>query len=233
MERMQTYPMPQSQARTAEIVRTFMARTYSWMAAGLALTAGIAYLTAQNEAFAYQIMQIRMPLLLVQLGLVFGLSIFANRLSSTVAGMLFIAYAALTGLTFSALLFAYSPTAVISTFAITAGTFGAMSVAGFVIKKDLSAMGRFFMFALIGLIIAMIVNIFVASSALGFGISVIGVLLFAGLTAYDTQMLRNMALSGIEGEQAERAAINGALRLYLDFINMFLFILRLFSGSRS
>lgn len=233
MGRMQTYPMPQPQARTQELVRTFMARTYSWMAAGLALTAGIAFLTAQNEAFAYQVMQYRMPLLLVQLGLVFGLSLFADRLNSAVAGMLFIAYAALTGLTFSALLFAYSPAAVISAFATTAGTFAAMSVVGYVIKKDLSAMGRFFLFALIGLIIAMIVNIFVASSALTFGISVIGVLLFAGLTAYDTQMLRNMALSGIEGEQAERAAINGALRLYLDFINMFLFILRLFGGSRN
>jgi FtsH-binding integral membrane protein len=227
---MQTYPM--SQTGTQDLVRTFMARTYSWMAAGLALTAGIAYLTAQNEAFAFQVMQWRLPLILAQLGLVFALSLLANRLSSAVAGVLFIAYAALTGLTFSALLFAYSPPAVISAFATTAGTFGAMSVLGFVIKKDLSAMGRFFLFALIGLIVAMIVNLFVASSALTLGISVIGVLLFAGLTAYDTQMLRNMALSGVSGELAERAAINGALRLYLDFINMFLFILRLFGGSR-
>ena len=230
LECMQTYPM--SQTGTQDLVRTFMARTYSWMAAGLALTAGVAYLTAQNEAFAFQVMQWRLPLILVQLGLVFALSLLANRLSSAVAGLLFIAYAALTGLTFSALLFAYSPSAVISAFATTAGTFGAMSVLGFVIKKDLSAMGRFFMFALIGLIVAMIVNLFVASSVLTLGISVIGVLLFAGLTAYDTQMLRNMALSGVSGEMAERAAINGALRLYLDFINMFLFILRLFGGSR-
>ncbi len=230
LECMQTYSM--SQTGTQDLVRTFMARTYSWMAAGLALTAGVAYLTAQNEAFAFQVMQWRLPLILVQLGLVFALSLLANRLSSAVAGLLFIAYAALTGLTFSALLFAYSPSAVISAFATTAGTFGAMSVLGFVIKKDLSAMGRFFMFALIGLIVAMIVNLFVASSVLTLGISVIGVLLFAGLTAYDTQMLRNMALSGVSGEMAERAAINGALRLYLDFINMFLFILRLFGGSR-
>ncbi|GGL97626.1 Bax inhibitor-1/YccA family protein [Deinococcus aerophilus] len=227
---MQTYLM--SKTGTQDLVRTFMARTYSWMAAGLALTAGIAYLTAQNEAFAFQVMQWRLPLILAQLGLVFALSLFADRLSSAVAGMLFIGYAALTGLTFSALLFAYSPSAVISAFATTAGTFGAMSVLGFVIKKDLSAMGRFFLFALIGLIVAMIVNLFVASSILTLGISVIGVLLFAGLTAYDTQMLRNMALSGVSGEMAERAAINGALRLYLDFINMFLFILRLFGGSR-
>ncbi|WP_339096855.1 Bax inhibitor-1/YccA family protein [Deinococcus sp. VB343] len=220
-----------TQQRTADVVRTFMARTYSWMSAGLALTAGVAYLTAQNGALAAQVMDLRLPLMLAQLALVFVLSLFAQRLSSAVAGLLFIAYAALTGLTFSALLFAYSPTAVITAFATTAGTFGLMSVAGFVIKKDLSAMGRFFMFAVIGLLVAMIVNLFVASSALTLGISIVGVLLFAGLTAYDTQMLRNLALSGISGEQAERAAINGALALYLDFINMFLFILRLFSGS--
>lgn len=217
-----------TKARTQDVVRTFMARTYSWMAAGLALTAGIAYLTAQNEAFALQVMQWRLPLIIAQLALVFVLSLGAQRLNSGLAGVLFIAYAALTGLTFSALLFAYSPAAVISAFATTAGTFALMSVAGFVIKKDLSAMGRFFMFAVIGLFVAMIVNLFVASSALTLGISIVGVLLFAGLTAYDTQMLRNLALSGIEGEQAERASINGALALYLDFINMFLFILRLF-----
>lgn len=208
-----------------------MARTYSWMSAGLALTAGVAYITAQNSEMAMQVMSLRMPLLLAQLALVFVLSMFAQRLSSAVAGLLFIAYAALTGLTFSALLFNYSPSAVITAFATTAGTFALMSVAGFVIKKDLSAMGRFFMFAVLGLFVAMIVNMFVASSALTFGISVIGVLLFAGLTAYDTQMLRNLALSGVSGEQAERAAINGALALYLDFVNMFLFILRLLGGN--
>ncbi|SMB91271.1 Bax inhibitor-1/YccA family protein [Deinococcus hopiensis] len=217
--------------RTENLVRTFMARTYSWMAAGLALTAGVAYLTAQNQELAYQVMDLRMPLLLAQLAIVFTLSLAAQRLNSAVAGLLFIAYAALTGLTFSSLLYAFSPSAVTAAFLTTAGTFGAMSIAGFTIKRDLSAMGRFFLFALIGLIIATLVNLFVVSSALTFGISTVGVLLFAGLTAYDTQMLRNLALSGVQGEMAERAAINGALALYLDFVNMFLFILRLFSGS--
>ncbi|WP_412028467.1 Bax inhibitor-1/YccA family protein [Deinococcus yunweiensis] len=226
---MQTYPT--TTGRTADLVRTFMARTYSWMAAGLALTAGIAWLTAQNDALALQVYQLRLPLMLAQLALVFVLSIFAQRLNSVVAGALFIAYAALTGLTFSSLLLAYDRSAVTAAFATTAGTFAAMSVAGYVIKRDLSAMGRFFMFAVIGLFVAMIVNLFVASSALTLGISVVGVLLFAGLTVYDTQMLRKLALSGISGESAERAAINGALALYLDFINMFLFILRLFGGS--
>lgn len=224
---MQTFPT--TKTNTADIVRTFMARTYSWMAAGLALTAGVAYLTAQNHDLA---LQWRMPLMLLQLALVFGLSLFAQKLNSAVAGLLFIAYAGLTGLTFSSILLAYDLNSVTAAFATTAGTFGLMSVAGFVIKRDLSAMGRFFMFALIGLIVAMIVNLFVASSALTFGISVVGVLLFAGLTAYDTQMLRKLALSGVSGETAERAAINGALALYLDFINMFLFILRLLGGNR-
>lgn len=205
-----------------------MARTYSWMAAGLALTAGIAYLTAQNEGLAAQVMSLRLPLVLAQLALVFVLSLAAQRLSSAVAGLLFIAYAALTGLTFSSLLMAYSSNAVTAAFLTTAGTFGAMSVAGLVIKRDLSSLGRFFLFAVLGLLIAMLVNLFVVSSALTLGISIVGVLLFAGLTAYDTQMLRNLALSGVQGEMAERAAINGALALYLNFINMFLFILRLF-----
>ncbi|AAF10471.1 Bax inhibitor-1/YccA family protein [Deinococcus radiodurans] len=216
-----------TQQKTLDQVRTFMARTYSWMAAGLALTAGVAYLTAQNEGLAMQVASLRLPLMLAQLALVFVLSMFAQRLSAAVAGALFVGYAALTGLTFSALLFAYSPAAVITAFAVSAGTFGLMSVAGFVIKKDLSAMGRFFLFAVLGLVVAMLVNLFVGSSALSLGISMIGVFLFAGLTAYDTQMLRNLALSGISGEQAERASINGALALYLDFINIFLFLLNI------
>ncbi|THF85903.1 Bax inhibitor-1/YccA family protein [Deinococcus sp. KSM4-11] len=227
---MQTFPS--TSAKTADLVRTFMARTYSWMAAGLALTAGIAWLTASNDALALQVFQLRLPLLLAQLALVFVLSMFAQRLSSTVAGALFIAYAALTGLTFSSILLAYDRSAVTAAFATSALTFGAMSVAGYTIKRDLSSMGRFFMFAVIGLVVAMVVNLFVASSALTLGISVVGVLLFAGLTVYDTQMLRKLALSGVSGEMAERAAINGALALYLDFVNMFLFLLRIFGGGR-
>ncbi|KEF35225.1 MULTISPECIES: Bax inhibitor-1/YccA family protein [Deinococcus] len=214
--------------RTENLVRTFMARTYSWMAAGLALTAGVAYLTAQNEVLAAQVFGWRWGLIIAQLVIVFALSGLAQRLPSTVAGLLFIVYAGLTGLTFSSLLLAYDAGAVTAAFLTTAGTFGAMSVVGFTLKKDLSGMGRFFMFAVIGLFIALLVNLFVASTALTLGLSIVGVLLFAGLTAYDTQMLRNLALSGVTGEMAERAAINGALALYLDFVNMFLFLLRLF-----
>lgn len=233
VEGMQNYPTTLNQTGRADLVRTFMARTYSWMTAGLALTAGIAWITASNMPFAVQIAGLRLPLFLAQLALVFVLSMFAQRLPSAVAGLLFIGYAALTGLTFSSLLMVYDLNSVFAAFATAAGTFGAMSVAGYVIKRDLSGFGRFFMFALIGLFVAMIVNLFVGGTALSLGISVVGVLLFAGLTVYDTQMLRNLALSGVEGEMAERAAINGALQLYLDFINMFLFLLRLFSGNRN
>lgn len=229
---MQNYPTTLTTAGRADLVRTFMSRTYSWMTAGLALTAAIAWMTASNMELALQVAGMRMPLMLGQLALVFVLSLFAQRLPSIVAGLLFIAYAAITGLTFSSLLMVYDLKSVFAAFATAAGTFGAMSVAGYVIKKDLSGFGKFFMFAVIGLFIAMIVNMFVGGTALTLGISVVGVLLFAGLTVYDTQMLKNLALSGVEGEMAERAAINGALQLYLDFINMFLFLLRLFGASR-
>ncbi len=219
--------------RTQSVVRSFMNRTYSWMAAGLVLTAAIAYITASNEALAYQVLSIRFPLLIVQLGLVLGMSFLLPRISAGVAGILFMLYASITGLTFSGLLMVYSQTAVYSAFATTALTFGAMSVLGYVIKRDLSGMGRFFLFALIGLVMAMFVNIWIGGSALNLGISIVGVLLFAGLTVYDTQMLRNMALSGVEGDSAEKGAIYGALSLYLNFINMFLFLLRIFGGNSS
>ena len=229
---MQNYPTTLNTAGRADLVRTFMARTYSWMTAGLALSAGIAWITASNFALAQNVMQLRMPLLLGQLALVFILSLFAQRIPSALAGLLFIAYAAMTGLTFSSILMMYDMQSVVAAFATAAGTFGAMTIAGFTIKKDLSGFGKFFMFAVIGLFVAMIVNLFIGGTALSLGISVVGVLLFAGLTVYDTQMLKNLALSGVQGEMAERAAINGALQLYLDFINMFLFLLRLFGGSR-
>ena len=208
-----------------------MNRTYSWMAAGLVLTAAIAYITASNEDLAYQVLSFRFPLLIVQLGIVLGMGFLLPRISGAVAGLLFMVYAAITGLTFSGLLLAYSSQAVYSAFGTAALTFGAMSVVGYVIKRDLSGMGRFFLFALIGLVVAMIINIWVGGAALNLGISIIGVLLFAGLTAYDTQMLRNMALSGIDGDNAEKGAIYGALSLYLNFINMFLFLLRIFGGG--
>lgn len=224
--------MNMTYASSATQVRNFISRTYSWMSAGLVLTAAIAYITAQNPEIAASVMQWRFPLFIAQLGLVFGMSLFSNRLGAVLTGLLFIAYATLTGLTFSGLLMSYSSSAVYSAFLSTAGTFGVMSAVGLFVKKDLSAIGRFALFAIIGLIIASIVNIFMANSLLSLVISVVGIVLFAGLTAYDTQKLKEMALSGVSGEEAEKGAIHGALMLYLDFVNMFLYMLRLFSGDR-
>ncbi|TSA87337.1 Bax inhibitor-1/YccA family protein [Deinococcus detaillensis] len=223
--------MQMTATRTESVVRSFMNRTYSWMAAGLVLTAAIAYITASNQQLAYQVMSIRFPLLIVQLGVVFGMSFLLPRINAAVAGILFMVYAAITGLTFSGLLMVYSTQAVYSAFGTAALTFGAMSVLGYVIKRDLSGMGRFFLFALIGLVVAMVVNIWIGGTVLNLMISGVGVLLFAGLTVYDTQRLRNIALSGVEGDNAEKGAIYGALSLYLNFINMFLFLLRIFSGG--
>ncbi|AZI41341.1 Bax inhibitor-1/YccA family protein [Deinococcus psychrotolerans] len=223
--------MQMTATRTESVVRSFMNRTYSWMAAGLVLTAAIAYITASNQELAYQVLSIRFPLLIVQLGVVFGMSFLLPRINAAVAGILFMVYAAITGLTFSGLLMVYSTQAVYSAFGTAALTFGAMSVLGYVIKRDLSGMGRFFLFALIGLVVAMVVNIWIGGTVLNLMISGVGVLLFAGLTVYDTQRLRNIALSGVEGDNAEKGAIYGALSLYLNFINMFLFLLRIFSGG--
>lgn len=222
--------MQMTATRTQSVVRSFMNRTYSWMTAGLVLTAVIAYLTASNLDLARQVSSIRFPLLIVQLAVVFGMSFLLPRINGFVAGVLFMVYAAITGLVFSGLLMVYSLPSVYLAFGTTAITFGAMSVIGYTIKRDLSGMGRFFLFAIIGLIVASILNIWIGGTVLSLGIAAVGVLIFAGLTVYDTQMLRNMALSGIDGDNAEKGAIYGALSLYLNFINMFLFILRLFNS---
>ncbi|WP_293915450.1 Bax inhibitor-1/YccA family protein [Deinococcus sp.] len=222
--------MQMTATRTETVVRSFMNRTYSWMTAGLVLTAVIAYLTASNLDLARQVAGLRFPLLIVQLAVVFGIGFLLPRINGLVAGILFMVYAAITGLVFSGLLMVYSLPSVYLAFGTTAITFGAMSVIGYTIKRDLSGMGRFFLFAIIGLIVASILNIWIGGTALSLIIAMVGVLIFAGLTVYDTQMLRNMALSGIDGDNAEKGAIYGALSLYLNFINMFLFILRLFNS---
>jgi uncharacterized protein len=214
------------------VVRSFMGRTYSWMTAGLVLTAIIAFLTTNNESAQQWARNSSLLLIIAQFGLVMFLSFAIQRINSLVAGVLFMVYAAVTGVTFSLILQRYTGADVTAAFATSAVTFGAMSAYGYLTKRNLSAMGSFLMYALIGLVVAMIVNIFVASGPFSLIISLVGVVLFAALTAYDTNRLRQMALSGINGEAAEKGAIYGALQLYLDFINMFLFILQLFGGGR-
>jgi FtsH-binding integral membrane protein len=167
-------------------------------------------------------------LLLGQLGLVFALSAMAARLSTAAAAVMFFAYAALTGVTFSTLFLVYTASSIASTFFVTAGSFAGLSFFGTVTKRDLSAVGRFGFFALIGIILASLVNMLLRSSGLEWVISCAGVLLFAGLTAYDTQRLKALFQSG---QASANLPLIGALTLYLDFINMFLFLLR-FVGDR-
>ncbi|MGD0675586.1 MAG: Bax inhibitor-1/YccA family protein [Polyangiaceae bacterium] len=205
--------------------------TYRWMTLGLALTGVVALGVAHSPALIDALVQNRIvfyAILFGQLGLVFAMSSMALRVSSAAAAFMFFAYAALTGVTFSTLFVVYTASSIASTFFVTAGAFGGLSVFGAATKRDLSGIGRFALFALIGLILASVVNIFVHSSGLEWVLSVVGVVLFAGLTAYDTQRLKALFESG---ETSANLPLVGALTLYLDFINMFLFLLR-FMGDR-
>ena len=231
----QTLTMTRTQARQ-EASTVFLAKVFNWMAIGLALTGGVALLTA-NTGLARTIVATPLFFILVlaELGLVFFLSARIEKIQPATATGLFVGYAVLNGLTLSVIFLAYTSASIASTFFITAGMFGAMAVYGLVTKRDLSAMGSFLFMGLIGIILASIVNIFLKSSALYWTISVIGVLVFVGLTAWDVQKIKNMGEQGImsQGEGAIRkGAILGALALYLDFINLFLMLLRFFGSSR-
>jgi FtsH-binding integral membrane protein len=206
--------------------------TYRWMTLGLATTGVVALAVAHSPAALELLLGNRIlfyALLFGQLGLVVALSSLATRVSTPVAAMLFFAYAGLTGVTFSTLFLVYTASSIAATFFVTAGAFAGLSVVGLVTHRDLSAVGRFAIFALFGVIIASIVNIFLQSSGLDWIITTVGVLLFAGLTAYDTQRLKELFRSGAT---AANLPLVGALTLYLDFINMFLFLLRLFGNRR-
>ncbi len=214
-----------------ESQRAFMSRVYGWMFAGLSVTGLVALFTATNEALLMQVIQWRWGLLIAQLGMVFVLSGMVNRLSGAAAGALFLAYSALTGLTFSVIFLIYTGSSIGGAFVMTAGAFGGMSLYGTLTKKDLSSWGTFLFMGLIGVVIASVVQIFVQSSMLSFVLSCAAVVVFAGLTAYDTQKLRQMhACAG--AQPGGTLAINGALALYLDFINLFLALLRLFGDRR-
>jgi FtsH-binding integral membrane protein len=206
--------------------------TYRWMTLGLATTGVVALGVAHSPALVNALLGNRIlfyGLLFGQLGLVVAFSRMAMRVSTGAALLMFLAYAALTGVTFSTLFLVYTASSIAGTFFITAGAFGGMSAFGAVTKRDLGAVGRFGLFALIGIIIASVVNIFLRSSGLDWLITFVGVLLFAGLTAYDTQRLKALFASG---EASANLPIVGALTLYLDFVNMFLFLLRIFGDRR-
>lgn len=214
-----------------ESQRAFMSRVYGWMFAGLSITGLVALYTAANPQLMRTVASLGWGLFIAQIGLVLVLSGFATRLPGAAAGALFVAYSALTGLTFSVLFYIYTRGSIGSAFLLTAGTFGAMSAFATFTKKNLSGWSTFLYMGLIGVIIASVVQLFVHSSALSFVTACASVVVFAGLTAYDTQKLREMhAASGYSS--AATVSIVGALALYLDFINLFLALLRLFGERR-
>ncbi|WP_028583082.1 Bax inhibitor-1/YccA family protein [Desulfogranum mediterraneum] len=219
-----------------EASTVFLAKVFNWMAIGLALTGGLAYFTAASGlALTIASSPLFIILILAELGLVFFLSARVDKIQPGTATALFLGYSALNGLTLSTIFLAYTRASIGGTFLITAGMFGAMAAYGMVTKRDLSGMGSFLFMGLIGIILASVVNIFLHSSSLYWAISVIGVLVFVGLTAYDVQKIKTMGEQGImeQGEAAiQRGAIIGALALYLDFINLFLMLLRFFGGAR-
>lgn len=211
----------------------FMTKVHAWMFGGLLITALTAWYTANSGLYQYFVGSFLFwGLIIAQFGLVIALSGWIEKMSSQIAILSFLVYSLLTGLTFSTIFVAYTSSSIYSTFVITAGMFAGLSAWGYFTKKDLSGMGSFLIMGLFGLILTGIVNIFIASSALSFIINVVGVIVFAGLTAYDTQKIKEMYVLQDQGtEIATKGAIMGALRLYLDFINLFLFLLR-FLGSR-
>lgn len=226
---------PATPAR-AEVLNAFMRGVYSWMTIGLALTAGLAWFVA-SSGMALQMAQVPFlffGIIIAELVLVVYLSARISKIAASTATMLFLAYSALNGVTLSTVFLAYQLGAIFKAFAVAAGMFGSMSVYGLVTKKDLTSWGSFLFMGLIGVFIAMIVNIFLQSAQMDFIISILGVIVFTGLTAYDTQKLKVMGETAPHDDATaiRRGTIMGALTLYLDFINLFLMLLRLFGGSR-
>lgn len=223
-----------TQTGTGLIVRqnTLVRQVYAWMGAGLALTALMALITVSTPELFKAIVGNRLlfyGLMIGELALVFTLSAAIHRMSAGVATMLFIGYSALNGLTLSVIFLVYTADSIASTFAVSAAMFGAMSIYGYATKKDLTSWGSFLFMGLIGIVIASLVNIFLRNNAVSWVVSAIGVIVFTGLTAYDTWKIKALAAAGEEGR---KPAILGALTLYLDFINLFLMLLRLMGGRR-
>lgn len=216
----------------SEGLRTYMLSVYNYMAMGLGLTGGVALLVVSSPTLLNAIMPMMLLFILAPIGLVFFLSFRINTIQYSTAQMLFWLYAAMNGVAFSVIFLAYTYESIARVFFITAGMFAAMSLYGYTTKRDLTAMGSFLFMGLIGIILASVVNMFLASSMLQFMVSVAGVLIFTGLTAYDTQSIKEGYVEGSAADVAGKRAIFGALRLYLDFINLFLMLLRLVGDRR-
>jgi len=214
-------------------LRNYMLRIYNYMASGLALTGIVAYVFAASGVY----LEIaRTPLIyvvmLAPLGLVMWLSFGINRMSAAAAQGIFWLYAGVMGLSMASIFLVFTGASIARVFFITAGTFAAMSLYGYTTRSDLSRFGSFLFMGLIGIVIASLVNMFIASSAVQFAISVIGVIVFTGLTAWDTQQIKEMYYEGDYGEVASKKAVMGALRLYLDFINLFMMLMQLMGTRR-
>ena len=233
---MQTIPLPSSQVQVR--VNTFIRSVYNWMAIGLALTGIIAYYVSHNETLVRLIFGNQLlffGLIIGELALVFYISARIQKIQASTATALFVLYSVLNGATLSFIFLVYTASSITSTFFICAATFVACSVYGWTTKRDLTSLGGFLTMGLIGIIIASVVNMFLRSTGMSMIISYIGVLVFVGLTAYDTQHLKTMALNqpaDLEAGVIRKGAIMGALKLYLDFINLFLMLLRIFGGGR-
>jgi uncharacterized protein len=216
-------------------LRSYMLRVYNYMASGLALTGLVAALVSSSPEAMHAVFgtPLYWVIILAPLGLVFFLSARINTLQPGTAQALFWVYAALMGVSLSWIFLRYTGTDIARVFFITAGAFAGLSLYGYTTKRDLSAFASFLMVGLIGVILASLVNLFMHSTGLQFAISVIGVLVFAGLTAYDTQSIKELYVASDDGAVATRKSIMGALRLYLDFLNLFLMLLQLFGNSRN
>ena len=225
---------PSVSAQTEAGLRAHMQRVYSYMAGGLALTGLVAYAAAVSGFYqAIAGTALIWIVMLAPLGFVLALSFGIQRMSAGTAMLLFWIYATVMGLSLGGIFLVYTGTSIARVFFITAATFGAMSLYGYTTNADLSRMGSFLLMGLIGLVIASLVNIFIGSSALQFAISIIGVIVFVGLTAYDTQRIKEMYLESDSAEIAGKKAVLGALALYLDFINLFMMLLQLFGQRRN
>ena len=213
-----------------------MRKVFIWMALALVITGVTAYGVATTPSLLVAIVTNKAlfwGLIIAELALVFAVSGAINRLSLATATLLFVLYSVVNGATLSVIFLAYSMPAIIQTFFITAGTFGVMALVGYTTKTDLTSLGKLLFMALIGLVIATVVNMFVGSTGFDYILSYVGVLIFVGLTAYDTQKIKQMCMQAPDaGEHMQKLALLGALSLYLDFINLFLYLLRIFGNSK-
>jgi FtsH-binding integral membrane protein len=224
--------------RAEVLVSDYVRSVYNWMGIGLAVTGFVAYYVSTNEALIRLVFG--NPLLLIvlfiaQLGLVFSIAGRVDRMSAGTATALFVIYSGLNGVTLSSIFLVYAQSSIVSTFFICAATFIACSLYGWATKRDLTSLGGFMVMGLIGILIASLVNLFIKSSGLSVIISYIGVFVFIGLTAYDTQKIKNMAMTqpaNLDGAVIRKGAILGALSLYLDFINLFLMLLSILGQRR-